>query len=56
MKLTALTLRPLPTRLLVWLGRRRAPLGECVADDARWREGIRRCRSGRPVHDHFIPF
>jgi hypothetical protein len=55
MVLIALTLRPLPNRLLVWLGRRRAPLGECVADAA-WREEIRRCRSGRPVHDHFIPF
>jgi Sigma-70 region 2 len=53
MKLIALTLHPLPNRLLVWLGRRRAPLGECVADDA-WREEIRRCQERppgpRPLH------
>jgi len=49
------TLRALPTRLLVWLERRRAPLGERVADIAS-REGIRRWRSGRRVHGHFIPF
>jgi hypothetical protein len=55
MTLIEVTLRALPTRLLVWLERRRAPLGERTADIAR-REGTRRPRSGRRVHDHFIPF
>ena len=41
MKLIALTLRALPTRLPVWLERRRAPIGEHVAEVAS-REGIRR--------------
>jgi hypothetical protein len=54
LKPTALTVRALPTSLLVRL-ECRAPLGERVADVA-WREGTRRWKSGRRVHDHFIPF
>ena len=55
MNLIAVTVRALPTWLLVWLERRRAPLGERVADIA-WHEGARRWRTGRRAHDHFIPF
>ncbi len=50
-----LTVRAAPTPLLVWLERRRAPLGQRLADLA-WREGVRRWRSGRRTHDHFVPF
>jgi hypothetical protein len=50
-----LIFRALPSRLLVWLERRRAPLGERVATLA-WHEGTRRWRNGRRRHDHFVPF
>lgn len=50
-----MTVRAAPTPLLVWLERRRAPLGQRLADRA-WREGVRRWRSGRRAHDHFVPF
>jgi hypothetical protein len=49
-----ITMRAAPTALLVWLERRRAPLGERLPDQA-WREGVRRWRSGRRSHDHFVP-
>lgn len=54
-RLLVLTVRVAPTPLLVWLERRRAPLGERLADVA-WREGVRRWRGGRRGHDHFVPF
>jgi hypothetical protein len=50
-----LTLRVAPDGLLVWLDRRRAPLGKRVGALA-WREGMRRWRSGRRTRDEFIPF
>lgn len=53
--LAALALRALPSAAVAWLERRRAPLGERVAVLAA-REGLRRWRRGRRVHDQFIPF
>lgn len=53
--LVDLTVRSAPTALLVWLERRRAPLGERLAERA-WREGVRRWQRGRRAHDHFVPF
>lgn len=50
-----LALRFAPERLLAWLDRRRAPLGERVATLA-WREGTRRWKQGGSAHDQFIPF
>ena len=55
MNLFALALRATPTRLLAWLDRRRAPLGDRAAELA-WRGGLRRWHQGRRGHDHFIPF
>jgi hypothetical protein len=55
MALVRLALRLAPTRLLAWLDRRRAPLGERIATLA-WREGTRRWKHGRTAHDQFIPF
>jgi hypothetical protein len=55
MVLVRLALRVAPTRLLAWLDRRRAPLGERIATLA-WREGSRRRKHGRTAHDQFIPF
>jgi hypothetical protein len=51
LNLIAATVRALPTWLLLWLERRRPPLGERLADLA-----CRRWRTGRRAHDHFIPF
>jgi hypothetical protein len=55
MALVRLCLRLAPARVLAWLDRRGAPLGERVAALAR-REGTRRWMQGRSVHDQFIPF
>ena len=55
MTLADLTVRAAPTRLLVWLERPRAPLGDRLAKLA-WREGMRRWHNGRRAHDHFVPF
>lgn len=55
MALVRLALRLAPAGVLAWLDRRRAPLGERVAALA-WREGTRRWKQGRTVHDEFIPF
>ena len=53
--LPELVVRAAPTGLLVWLARRRALLGERLADRA-WREGVRRWHTGRRAHSHFVPF
>ena len=61
--LVTLALRFAPERLLAWLDRRRVPLGEHLATPlgehlatVAWREGTRRWKQGRGVHDQFIPF
>jgi hypothetical protein len=54
MALVRLALRLAPGRVLAWLDRRRAPLGERVAALA-WREGPSRSKQGRTPHDQFSP-
>lgn len=51
----ALCARVAPRRALLWAVQANKPLGERAARLA-WREGMRRWREGRPVHEQFAPF